>query len=101
MQNRMRREGWTLVFAGVLALPAVGQAAFVIDSLSGDITANEVNNFVSTIQTIEPATNNYGDAMSTHGTIVEGMRRMYEATGNVAILNRYIKFCDVYLVHRN
>src|ERR1044071_6808036 len=98
----MWRAAWTAcVWAGVLAFPAAGQAAFVIDSLSGDITTNERNTFVSTIQTIAPSTDNYGNAMSTHGTATEGMRRMYEATGDIRILTRYIQFCDVYLVHRN
>jgi hypothetical protein len=97
----MWRTVGILVSAGLLGLPSAAQAVFVIDSLSGDITANELDNFISTINTINPPTNNYGNAMSTHGTAVEGMRRMYEATGDMRILNRYVRFCDVYLAHRN
>jgi len=84
---------------GLAAQPV--RAAFVIDSLDGDITQNEINNFISTINAMAVPVNNYGNNMSTHGTEVEGMRRMYEATGNIAILNRMIVFADVALVHRN
>jgi autotransporter-associated beta strand protein len=91
------------IFAGfaVLAAGHAGATTFTIDSLDGDITANEISKFVSSINTLTPPTNNWGDNLSTHGTAVEGMRRMYEATGNIAILNRLIVFCDIALVHRN
>src|ERR1051325_4295378 len=98
----VRRQAWK-IFAVFVSL-AAGRAAassFTIDSLDGNITANEINQFISSINTLTPPTNNWGDNMSTHGTAVEGMRRMYEATGNIAILNRLIVFCDVALVHRN
>src|SRR3954469_8543606 len=74
---------------------------FTIDSLDGDITANELKQFTNSIKTITPPTNNYGDNMSTHGTEPEGMVRMYEATGNMNILNRLIFVMDIALVHRN
>jgi len=74
---------------------------FAIDSLDGDITANELKQFTNSIKTITPPTDNYNDNMSTHGTEVEGMRRMYEATGNMNILNRLIFVCDIELVNRN
>jgi hypothetical protein len=101
MQKYMRSFVGGLCLTGLLGLPGASHAGFVIESLNGDITPSEVSNFIATINGLTPSTNNYGNAMSTHGTAVEGMRRMYEATGNVAILNRYIAFCDVYLVHRN
>jgi hypothetical protein len=75
--------------------------SFTIDSLDGDITSNELKQFTNSINSLTPPVNNYGDSMSTHGTPVEGMRRMYEATGNMNILNRLIAYCDIELVHRN
>ena len=86
----------------LLTTAAIARATtFAIDSLDGDITANELKQFTNSIKTITPPVNNYGDAMSTHGTEVEGMRRMYEATGNLNILNRLIFVMDIALVHRN
>jgi Ricin-type beta-trefoil lectin domain-like len=76
-------------------------AAFVIDSLSGDITTNETNNFISSIAAMNPPANNWGNNMATHGTEVQGMRRMYEATRNVTILNHCIRFADSALSKRN
>jgi hypothetical protein len=79
--------------------PAIG--AFVVDNLGGPITANEVDNFLATVNTLTPPTNNYGNAMSTHGTPPQGIRRLYEATGRVELLDQYLRFCDVALAHRN
>src|SRR5688572_29486295 len=93
-ENQMKqftvfRKAFTvlLAFAGLHA-----NAAFVIDSLDGDITQNEINNFVSTIAARNPATTNVGNAMAIHGTEPEGMWRMYEATGNVSVLNHFIRW---------
>src|SRR5581483_4135678 len=93
-------------FAATVALSAcfvisAKPTTFAIDSLNGEITANEIKQFTNSINSMVPPTNNWGDNMSTHGTEVEGMRRMYEATGNMNILNRLIFFCDIALVHRN
>src|SRR3954463_7575791 len=90
-----------LLFLGLGLATRSDATTFVIDSLDGDITQNEINQFVSSINTLTPPVNNWGDSMSTHGTAVAGMQRMYEATGNMSILNTYIKFMDVALSHRN
>ena len=90
----------TLVSVVAILLPAT-RAAFVIDSLSGDITTNEINSFVSTIAAMTPPANNWGIEMATHGTEVQGMRRMYEATRNQAILNHLIRFADSAVSKRN
>ena len=79
--------------------PASG--AFVINSLTGEITQTEINSFISTMAGRNPATNNWGNAMATHGTEPEGMWRMYEATKNVSVLNHYLRWMDVYLSRRN
>src|SRR3954467_3262208 len=93
----------SLLVIACLAGPGVKLFAttFAIDSLDGDITANELKQFTNSIKTITPPTDNYNDNMSTHGTEVEGMRRMYEATGNLNILNRLVFVCDIELVNRN
>jgi Ricin-type beta-trefoil lectin domain-like len=90
-----------VVFACFGMAMQTGATTFTIDSLDGDITSNEINQFVSSINSLTPPSNNWGDNMSTHGTAVQGMQRMYEATGNINILNTYIKFMDVALSHRN
>jgi Ricin-type beta-trefoil lectin domain-like len=90
-----------LIIVASLTTLKVHATTFAIDSLDGDITANELKQFTNSIKTITPPVNNYGDAMSTHGTEVEGMRRMYEATGDMNILNRLIFVMDIALVHRN
>src|SRR6185436_20153113 len=107
-KNRMKTPHYlkpltlALVMAGVAVVPDSSEATtFTIDSLNGDITANEINQFISSINSLTPPVNNWGDDMSTHGTEVEGMQRMYEATGNMSVLNTYIKFMDVALSHRN
>jgi len=99
----MKHVVLSLFTAGSLfgAVSAMAATTFAIDSLDGDITANELKQFTNSINGLTPPTDNYGDNMSTHGTEVEGMRRMYEATGNMNVLNRLIKFCDVELVNRN
>src|SRR6185369_11647471 len=89
--------------ASFFAFVSLGHAAttFAIDSLDGDITANELKQFTNSIKNLVPPVNNYGDNMSTHGTEVQGMARMYEATGDMNVLNRLIVFMDIALVHRN
>jgi hypothetical protein len=98
--NNMKKTSF-LIAATLVAAFTSAASTFTIDSLTGEITANEISQFTNSINGLVPPTNNWGDNMSTHGTEVEGMRRMYEATGNMNILNRLIAFCDIELVHRN
>jgi hypothetical protein len=97
----LRSTALALTVLVVVENAPLARAAFVIDSLDGDITSNETNNFISTIAALTPPANNWGDAMATHGTAVQGMRRMYEATRNVTILNHFIRFCDSSISKRN
>jgi uncharacterized protein (UPF0179 family) len=101
--NIPKRTAKTLLAVLVAGLGMLCQtnAAFVIDSLDGDITPNEISKFVSTIAGRNPATNNWGNAMATHGTEPEGMWRMYDATKNISVLNNFIRWMDVYLAYRN
>lgn len=97
----MKRTFLTIGATLAVAISTAHATSFTIDSLNGEITANEIKQFTNSINSLTPPTNNWGDNMSTHGTAVEGMRRMYEATGNMNVLNRLIQFMDVALVHRN
>src|SRR5580765_7943319 len=99
-ENAMKKLLPLIIVASLTTLK-VHATSFAIDSLDGDITANELTQFINSIRTITPPVNNWGDAMSTHGTEVEGMRRMYEATGDMNVLNRLIFVMDIALVHRN
>lgn len=100
-QHIMKKTPLLIIATLLVTFSTVRATTFTIDSLDGDITANELNQFISSINTLTPPTNNWGDNMSTHGTDVQGMQRMYEATHNISILNTYIKFMDVALSHRN
>jgi hypothetical protein len=97
----LKSAALTLALLSIAATAPLARAAFVIDGLDGDITANETTNFISTIAAMTPPANNWGNEMATHGTEVQGMRRMYEATRNVAILNHLIRFSDSAVSKRN
>ncbi len=82
-------------------------AAMSIDSLAGPVTDNEIASFKSYIQTIEPVVwpntgnmqNQYAQAVS--GEQIKAMGLMYELSGDRAILDRMIYFCDTLLSERN
>jgi hypothetical protein len=103
MKSPLKKSLLAAAFVVVAGLLSEARASFVIDSLDGDITTNEYNNFLSTVTAFTVSTNNYGNAMADHssGVNIEGIRRMYEATRNTALLDQYIRFCDVFLSHRN
>jgi MYXO-CTERM domain-containing protein len=93
-----------LVAATATLAPSTSAAAgFVIDSLDGDITPNEVSSFAAAAAGLPIATSNLGNAMADHGSgpNVEGMRKMYEATGDVAILNVLVKTIDAFVAYKN
>ncbi|NEW05781.1 hypothetical protein GK047_07085 [Paenibacillus sp. SYP-B3998] len=89
----------------VVQAQAAGQ--MVIDSLDGPVTQNEINSFKAYIQTVEPVVwpntgsmqNEYAQGKS--GESIKAMGLMYELTGDTAILDRMIYFCDVLLSQRN
>ncbi len=78
-----------------------------IDSLDGPVTSNEINSFVSYINSINPVVwpntgsmeNQYAQGAS--GEQIKAMGLMYEISGNTAILNRMMYFCDTLLSQRN
>src|SRR4051812_24673367 len=100
----------TRIAALTLALvPQVARAqALVIDSTSGPITPHEIDAFKAFMQTRNPPPNTWGGPGQHNalgdggpGRDVEAMGLMYEATGDVAILNRMIFFTDAFLAMRN
>src|SRR4051794_31675385 len=82
-------------------------APMTVDSLSGPVTQNEINSFKSYILTINPVVypdtgsieNQYAQAAS--GEQIKAMGLMYEISGDRAILDRMIYFCDTLLGQRN
>jgi MYXO-CTERM domain-containing protein len=100
----------TRIAALTLALvPQVARAqALVIDSTSGPITPHEIDAFKAFMQTRNPPPNTWGGPGQHNalgdggpGRDVEALGLMYEATGDVAILNRMIFFTDAFLAMRN
>ncbi|WP_164716281.1 discoidin domain-containing protein [Paenibacillus whitsoniae] len=100
-----------LLFALVVGLfPwTVARAAdpMTVDSLTGPITQNEINSFKAYMQTVEPVVwPNTGSmqgeyAQGKSGENIKALGLMYELTGDTAILDRMIYFCDVLLSQRN
>ncbi|NQX69381.1 discoidin domain-containing protein [Paenibacillus alba] len=99
-----------LVFtcAGLLSgFKAHAAGPMVADSFTGPVTQNEINSFKSYIQGVEPVVwPNTGSmqgeyAQGTSGENIKAMGLMYEITGDTAILDRMIYFCDVLLSQRN
>ncbi len=94
------------LFTLALAFGARAQSMSV-ENLDGPVTTNEVNSFVSYIQTLNPVVwpntgsmeNEYAQGHS--GENIKAMGLMYEISGNADILNRMIYFCDTLLSQRN
>lgn len=87
----------TLLFS----LPAVSQMH--VDSFSGSVTQNEIDSFKSYITGLTPATDNIGNnwAQGHSGEQTKAMGLVYEITGDTAILDQMIRFCDAVLSERN
>jgi MYXO-CTERM domain-containing protein len=95
-----------------LAVAAASQGAraqtLVVDSASGPITARELEAFKAFMQTRTPPANTWGKpgehnalADGPAGRDLEAMGLMFEATGDVAILNRMVFFADAFVAMRN
>src|SRR4051812_4219616 len=78
-------------------------AAMAIDSLSGPITANEITAFKNYMAGTTIAANNSGNVwlFGNSGQDCAAIGRMYEATGDPAILDRMIQYADTILAGRN
>jgi hypothetical protein len=78
-------------------------AQMAVDSLTGPLTTNEISAFKTYLAGRTIATNNSGNAwlFGTTGHECAALGRMYEATGDVAILDRMIQYADTALAGRN
>src|SRR6185436_2349469 len=110
----MKNSLWlrmSMLQAAVLALGSAGQAraqAMVVESSGGPVTKTEREAFKAFMLTRVPPPNAWGDtgqhnalADGTAGTDVEAMGQMFEATGDVEILDRMIFFLDEFVALRN
>lgn len=78
--------------------------SMVVESLTGPVTQNEITSFKAymRLKVQAPAANDaniwvYGNS----GKAIEACGLMYEASGDTAILNRMIYYCDAALAGRN
>jgi hypothetical protein len=94
-------------FAAALLSCASLSGQIAVDSFDGPLTANEISTFKSYINTVQPIVwtntanmaNEYAQGHS--GETIKALGLMYEITGDTAILDRMIYFCDVLLSERN
>ena len=89
------------------AAPAktVSNAAPVLkfSSLNGPVTSSEVASFAAYIKNLTPAADNIGNqwAQGHSGQDTEAMGEVYQVSGNRAVLDRMIGFCDADLSERD
>jgi hypothetical protein len=99
---------WAVVGASVLQAGAAN-AQIALDSFTGPITQNELTSFKNYMKTRTWPPNPWGLTDGAHNYIadgpagrdVEAMGLMYEATGDVAVLDRMIEFVDAFVFMRN
>ena len=101
MKNKLHK-----LLYSVLSLPLIVNAqSLVVESKTAPITQNEINAFKSyAINKINPSTATVlGNEwiFGTPGNAIEACGLMYEATGDVEILDRMIQYCDIALSQRN
>jgi hypothetical protein len=82
--------------------PPSGSGMFV-ESFTGAVTVNEVSTFKAYIRTLTPAPDNIGNnwAQGSSGEETKAMGLMFEISGDVAILDKMLVFCDAVLSERN
>src|SRR5262245_57729803 len=106
----MKPRALILMAAALLAAaPRLAKAQIVLDSFTGPITQNELNSFKAVMATRAIPPHPWGFADTDHNYIsdgpagrdVEAMGLMYEATGDIQILNRMIEFTDAFVWLRN
>jgi hypothetical protein len=91
-----------LVTALILSLGFQSRGAFVIDSLTGAVTANEISNFKSTMNGWSvPSGEGNQWLFSSPAFQCYAMSRMYEITGDTSILDRLILWTDSTMAARN
>ena len=85
-------------------------ASLAIDSLAGPVTANEVNSFITYMQSQTPPPTPWGAlngtghnawADGTGGRELEAMGELYQISGNITILNQMVSWSDNCTSQRN
>ena len=102
-----------IVLPLVLLVAAVANGGnMVINSLSGPVTTNELNSFISFMAVQTPPTTPWGTFNATNGSHnlwadgtggreLEAMGEVYEISTNVALLNQMISWADYCTSQRN
>ncbi len=94
----------------LLAATLARAASLAIDSLAGPVTANEVNSFITYMQSQTPPPTPWGTltgtghnawADGTGGRELEAMGELYQISGNLTILNQMISWSDNCTSQRN
>jgi hypothetical protein len=109
MYKELRLAGVALALTAVLGQARAARAQRIaIDSISGPVTAHEIDSFKQFMQTRSPGTTSWGGpgahnaiADGAPGRDVEGLGLMFEATGDREILDRMIFFVDAFITMRN
>lgn len=115
----MNKQSWRLVpwivaFLACLAVTTC-QAQYVIDSLDGEVTQNEVDTFINNVSALpiptieDPGTSHNYLADGPGGVTLEAMNDLYVITGDIPsmgaehaqLLNLAIRWTDTWLIHRN
>lgn len=100
----------SLAFACVALSMSVHGAQMAIDSLTGPLTTNEVGTFKTYMATQTPGQTPWGTLGGTghnewadgnSGNALEAMGLMYEASGDITILNTMISWADKCTSERN
>jgi len=98
------------LFLILLATASSYAASMTIDSLSGPVTQNEINSFITYMQAQSPPQTPWGPlggtghnewADGTSGRDLEAMGEMYEVSSNITILNKMISWSDACVSQRN
>src|SRR3954468_20731355 len=97
------------IVAVVTAFSASARAqTLAIDSITGPITAHELDAFRAFIRTRNPPPNTWGTGREHNalgdgapGRDLEAMAMMYEATHDAEILQRIVFFADAFVAMRN
>ncbi|HZY61354.1 MAG TPA: hypothetical protein VFE38_02445 [Edaphobacter sp.] len=85
------------------AFSASMRAQMKVDSFDGPVTANEINSFLTYVTSLTPAVDNTGNnwAQGHDGEETKAMGMVYEISGNTAVLDQMVRFCDAVLSERN
>src|SRR5579862_2773112 len=105
-------NGWWIIAAGLFFTNWMHAASMAIDSLSGPVTQNEINQFKAYMATQIPPPTPFGLPGGTNGdhnewadgnggNALEAMGLMYEISGDITILTNLIGWTDYCVSQRN